>query len=379
MKVAIIYYNFFDAEGETRKIGGVETYLLYLSKIIIDRGDEPILLQPAVKYYEKKIDGLKVIGVPPSRLRIRKNTRKDLYEKAFSLVGEEKGIIIFGADHVSVRTKYPRAVSIQHGISWDLPGRFMRGRIGKVLPFLPDSICKKYVTYRSRKYFNNCSNRVCVDYNFINWLRTQIAGSVCGRAWVIPNFVVTPCDFTANLKRHKEKPIKIIFARRFIEYRGTRLMIEATLRLLEKFKDIEISFAGEGPDQELILNAFPGESRVEVFKYYPEETLQIHSRFHISVVPSLGSEGTSLALAEAMAAGCAVVATNVGGMTNMIINGYNGLLVNPNVDDVVMAVSDLISDDSTRTLIGQRAAATAAYAFSFGRWKSAWTQVLNQI
>jgi glycosyltransferase involved in cell wall biosynthesis len=378
MKVAILYYNFLDSNGSERKIGGVETYLWNLAKLIFERGDEPVLLQPATRVFEKKIGHLKIIGVPPNRRRWRKHTRKDLYERALSLVADSGGLIVFGADQVSTKTDYPRAVVIQHGIGWDLPARFLRGRLGKI-PLIPDFVCKRYNAYRSLLYFNNCPNRVCVDYNFLNWYRTQIADVPEGKIWVIPNFVDIPTDFRPNLVRHKETLVRILFARRFVEYRGSRLMIAAARQLFRKFEKIEVCFAGEGPDQQLIADTFADEPRVSIRKYLPDEALQIHEQYQIAVVPSLASEGTSLSLAEGMAAGCAVVATNVGGMTNMVIDGYNGRLINPCTEDLVKVLSELIADSEMRFTLGSRAADTAREAFSLARWKSHWSEVLNEV
>lgn len=379
MKTAILYYNFLDTNGTDRKIGGVETYLWNLAKLIIERGDEPVLFQPAAAAFEKQIESLKVIGVPRNRKRLRRNIRKDLYEMALSLIDKSKDVIIFGADHASVKTDYPRALSIQHGVSWDLPGRFLRSGLFGKLPCISDGMYKRYIAHRSFMYFNNCSNRVCVDYNFLNWYRTRIADVPKGDIWVIPNFVDIPNDYRTDMERHHSKPVRIIFARRFVEIRGTRLMIEAAKRLLEMFPDVEFCFAGEGPDLPIIAEAFASEPKVSIEKYLPDQALSIHDKCHIAVVPSLASEGTSLSLAEAMAAGCAVVATNVGGMTNMVIHGYNGYLVNPDVDDLTTALSTLVSDANLRLKLGKQAALTARDAFSLSRWNSRWSEVLDHL
>lgn len=379
MKVVMIYYNFLDSTGTERRIGGVETYLWNLSKLISERGDEPVLLQPAITRFEKRIGHVKVIGVESNRRRLRKNTRKDLYEAAFSLIDSSKDIIVFGTDHASVRTDYPRTLSIQHGISWDLPSRFLRGNFLGKMPFIPDWVCKRYVNYRCYLYFNNCPNRVCVDYNFLNCYRIQITDIPQGNIWVIPNFVDIPNSYQPDMKRHHTKPVRIIFARRFVEYRGLHLMIQSAIRLLKMFPKVEFCFAGEGPDQPLINETFKNEPRVCIQKYLPDESLQIHDKFHIAVVPSLASEGTSLSLAEAMAAGCAVVASNVGGMTNMVIHGYNGFLINPDVDNLTKVLYKLINDSDLRLKLGERAAATARDAFSLINWKSRWSEVLDQV
>jgi len=96
-------------------------------------------------------------------------------------------------------------------------------------------------------------------------------------------------------------------------------------------------------------------------------------------VPSLASEGTSLSVAEAMATGCPVVATAVGGITNMIINGYNGILTMPNSSSIQDGIESLIQNSETRQSIGIRAYETAKAAFSIEQWKKSWKEVLLQV
>jgi len=380
MKVVMIYHHFLDASGTDQKIGGVETYLWTLAKLIRQRGDEPILLQRAGAGFQRQVAHMNVIGLAPSRKRGWHNVKRHLYNAALSLVDPAKDIVLFGTDQLSIRTNNARMVSIQHGISWDAPARFLRkscffGRI----PLVPNAVCRKYIAYRCYSCFNNCPNRVCVDYNFLNWYRTQIADTPKGNIWVIPNFVNIPDDYQASTQRHHARPVKIVFARRFTEIRGTRLMIEAARRLLAKFQDVEFCFAGEGRDEPLIAAAFHNEPRVSIRKFLPDESLRIHEDFHIAVAPSLGAEGMSLSLAEAMAAGCAVVATDVGGMTNMVIDGYNGCLVNPDADALTRAIRRLVEDENLRVELGTRAAETAQNAFSLKRWKSKWSKVLDHL
>lgn len=379
MRVAILYYNFLNSTGTEQKIGGVETYLWNLAKLIVERGDEPVLFQPAVTSFERQIGHLKVIGVERNRKRLRRNIRKDLYEYAMSFIDKTQDFLIFGADHVSVPTDYPRTLSIQHGISWDVPGRLLRGNILGKIPMMPDWVCKKYTAYRSYLYFNNCTNRVCVDYNFLNWYRTQIEGSPEGNVWVIPNFVDLPNGYHPEMGRYKKSPVKVIFARRFVEIRGLYLMIQAVKNLLEVFKDVEFCFAGEGQGIRLIVDAFEKESRVSILRYMPDEALEIHETFHIAVVPSIGSEGTSLALLEAMGAGCAVVASDVGGMTNMVIDGYNGRLIAPTAENLETVLTELIRDQDLCSILGERAAETASSAFGLSKWKSRWSEVFDVV
>jgi len=66
----------------------------------------------------------------------------------------------------------------------------------------------------------------------------------------------------------------------------------------------------------------------------------------IVVVPSLW-ENYPMILFEAMSAGCAVVATNRGGVPEIIKDKINGLLINPfDTNDIIQKIHLLISDDN---------------------------------
>ena len=63
-KVAIIYSQYFDRSGNQRTIGGVETYLDYLAKLLDKMGMKVRLFQSADKFFEKDVPGMTVEGVP---------------------------------------------------------------------------------------------------------------------------------------------------------------------------------------------------------------------------------------------------------------------------------------------------------------------------
>jgi len=75
----------------------------------------------------------------------------------------------------------------------------------------------------------------------------------------------------------------------------------------------------------------------------------------IVVIPSLG-EGFGLTTLEACAMGKPVVATNVGAIPEKIIDGLNGMLVNPrNSDEITNKVSFLLKNPSFAKKIGKNA------------------------
>jgi len=74
----------------------------------------------------------------------------------------------------------------------------------------------------------------------------------------------------------------------------------------------------------------------------------------IFVLPSL-SEALSNALMEAMACGCAVVASNVGGNPELVRDGETGLLFNPgDASTLAAALQILIENESLRGRLAAR-------------------------
>ena len=368
----------FDYDGVNQCIGGIETYLLKLSEVCEEIGWQPMLFQCANKPFKRMINNLEVIGVPVVKLD-QKLWKQELFKAVCKEVDINKDLVIFGADHYSVPSNSPRCISIQHGISWDLPTRyFTKKKYCK--SGLGAQLKKKLLIRSSVKYFENCKNRVCVDYNFLNWYRTMISEEPKGRIWVIPNFTsVLASREQINRKKHNNEIIKILFARRFTQYRGVQIMAEATEIILRKYKNINVTFAGEGPEEEWLRQRFSGDRRVNFTKYYPNEVLDIHLSHDIAVIPSIASEGTSLSVAEAMGAGCIVVATAVGGITNMIIDGYNGILVMPNTTSLLTGIETVIKNHELRDLIRERAYEVAKSAFNLNVWKSKWKNVLQEV
>jgi glycosyltransferase involved in cell wall biosynthesis len=156
-------------------------------------------------------------------------------------------------------------------------------------------------------------------------------------------------------------------------------MASIVATLLLRFPEVQFTFAGDGSDAEWLHSRFKNNPRVTIKKVPYSERIALHLEHDIAVVPSFGSEGTSLSVVEAMASGCAVVATNVGGVPNIVIDGYNGLLVDTRESDVEAALIRLITNETYRNAIRERAGEMANDAFSLDIWKQRWVGVLNTL
>jgi glycosyltransferase involved in cell wall biosynthesis len=97
------------------------------------------------------------------------------------------------------------------------------------------------------------------------------------------------------------------------------------------------------------------------------------------VLPSL-SEGLPLALLEAMAARKAVVASDVGGVRDVVLDGETGLLVPPgDPDRLSTAITTLLRDPARCAEMGKRGRARVEQHFSVQKMVAAYEQLYTRL
>ncbi len=370
-RLFLICLRYYDDVGENLTVGGMQTYITNLSAMAKEQNWEPVVIQLAGRDFKRSFPYGEVIGVDVSKAKSLQKKRRLLFDRCMQEYTAADGVI-FATERLVVKNGIPNTVAIQHGISWDVESVKPCSRFANIVKLFTR-------TYRAIGLTNEArlsKHLVCVDYNYVNWYRTQIKHAEM-KYTVIPNF--------SKVAELQSKPdpntgIRIIFARRFQPFRGTRLFAAVAKKILEKYNMVHVTFAGEGPDETFLREQFAGmDEQVSFIRYQSEEALAVHADKHIAVVPTLGSEGTSLSLLEAMSAQCAVVCTNVGGMTNIVLDGYNGLMVNPEETALYQAIVSLIEDEALRDRLAQRGYETVKNAFSYEAWRSKWTQVLSDL
>lgn len=361
-KIAVITAHFYDPRGEKRLIGGVETYLDNLLEIFEEANIPCTVYQLAESGFLHRRYGSMIRGIPVQNLR-------ELVRYAEKEHDTDRDVLLFATDFAIVKHHFRHSVAIQHGVAWDIP-QTPSGDVSNYLSMLTGALRS------ARKYrrFSQCEYLVCVDYNFLNWYRTQVR-AIPNRCVVIPSFSKLP----GETARSEGDELSLIFARRLIPYRGTRLFCEAVSEVLDRHPELRVTIAGEGPDEQWMRDRLGQYNQVRFCVYAPEDSLRIHARHDIAVIPTLGSEGTSLSLLEAMAAGCAVIATQIGGMTNIVLDRYNGLLIPPEREAVCAAIEELVCDDALRRRLAEKARETVETSFSRKRWANQWIQMITSM
>lgn len=365
----IIFPNFLRYDGKEYVIGGIETYIKNLA-VVATRAGFLIDVYQRGDNFDKVVNGIHVVGIKTKKT---KKNERELVKYSETEADLSNDILIFATDFGIVKSNYKKVIGIQHGVGWDIPSDKQVSNIYNILTIFKGAF-RALVKY---KRYKHCNMLICVDYNFPNWYKTQVK-YVDFDISVIPNFAHVPRQKIVH--NSKKNEVSIIFARRFVTYRGTRLFASAMKQVLSKTsKIIKVTIAGEGPDEEWLKKQFQGYSNVKIIHFNSSESIKIHSKHDIAVVPTLGSEGTSLSLLEAMSAGCAVIASDIGGMTNVVIDGYNGLLISPTEKNLVEALEKLIDSEQLREKLSKKAFETVSEGFTFEKWANKWEKVLGKI
>lgn len=95
---------------------------------------------------------------------------------------------------------------------------------------------------------------------------------------------------------------------------------------------------------------------------------EVYQHADISLIPTLYCEGTSLSCIEAMACGNIVISTNIGGLPNLIINDFNGVLINPDKNELLEAVENILVNEDYRNKL-QKNALEVSKEFSKEKWE----------
>lgn len=168
----------------------------------------------------------------------------------------------------------------------------------------------------------------------------------------------------------------LVFAGRLIDAKGIPDLIQAC-SLLPPSR-YHLAIIGSGPMQPHLVSRVSRLNLTSNVHFLGQlshrSTIAILKAADICINPSL-SEGLPTVLLEAGLSGCAIVATNVGGTSEIIRHQYSGLLYPPGDDQALSACLSLLLEDP---LLRQRLASSAKKSIiSRFNWSVAYRQYLN--
>ncbi|WP_396936323.1 glycosyltransferase family 4 protein [Mycolicibacterium sp.] len=191
----------------------------------------------------------------------------------------------------------------------------------------------------------------------------------------IPNGVDVASFAQAPLLEGYPRPGRsVLFLGRFDESRkGMTVLLGALPKLVERFGDIEVLIVGRGDEDELREQAGELAGHLRFLGQVDDATKAAAMRSaDVYCAPNLGGESFGIVLVEAMAAGTAVVASDLDAFRRVLDNGRVGRLVP--VDDaeaLADGLIDLLADDALRA---RYVAAADEYV-----WRFDWSVVAGEI
>lgn len=143
---------------------------------------------------------------------------------------------------------------------------------------------------------------------------------------------------------------------RLVPIKGHKYLIEAAPKILKEVPSVKFVLVGDGylrPKLERLTHTLNVHDAF-LFLNWRTDISKIMSVFDLFALPSL-NEAMGRVLVEAMATGKPIVASNAGGIPDLVMDGDNGLLVPPkNSDQLAEAIIMLLKDDTRRIEMGNR-------------------------
>ena len=157
--------------------------------------------------------------------------------------------------------------------------------------------------------------------------------------------------------------------------------IERIRPVLEALPQARLALVGDGPHRQQLERLFEGTATTFVGYLAGDELASAYASGDAFVFPS-STETLGLVLLEAMAAGCPVVGANRGGIPDIVSDGINGCLYDPDQPaSLVTAVQRLLGDGDTRAKLRQAARLEAerwGWAGATAQLRAYYHQVLEQ-
>jgi phosphatidylinositol alpha-mannosyltransferase len=312
--------------------GGVQVHVRELGERLIERGHDVLGLAPARR--------------PPSQPWVRGVGRPvDIHYNAsnapidprpWSKAAVRRELTAFGPEVVHVHQPTAPSTSLWALLEARAPvvGTFHSGATRARLYDVSAPIL--------RRTMKKLAVRIAVSERAAEFDRARIGG----RWVVVPNGVDVERFATAE-PADIGPGTKLLFVGRLDERKGFPIAVEAFEMLAADRPDLRLVVVGDGPQRGAIdrLDA-KLRDRVTMLGRVPNaEIHRVHAACDLYLGPSIGGESFGYVLAEAMAAGLPVVASDTPGYDEVVRNEVEGLLVPPKDPVALAAGAARVLDD----------------------------------
>lgn len=365
--VAVMAATFFDLDGKNFYAGGAERYLYDLFSLFQKLGLRMLVYQYGNSQWVRRYKDMDVISLFDESLENTMRGFEKFNNQFYFTTKFTTQMNIYSAFFEAYPKTSGLSIGISHGVAWDGPD----GSLDYENKFWEKN-------QRFIDSFRLCDTIVSVDTNTTNWYQT-IDYDIASKMKVIPNYVDID-EFTPReqYEMPREKTI-ILYPRRLYSPRGFYLMLEVIDEILDQYPNVEFHFVGRGFEEDTKKLEQKIRQRGEGIKWYTLPLCDMQKAYKeadIVVIPTLYSEGTSFSCLEAMASANAIISTRIGGLTDLIINEYNGISIDPTPEALKDAIMDLLDNPFKLNTLKENALKVSK-VFTKSKWEERWARLIK--
>jgi glycosyltransferase involved in cell wall biosynthesis len=206
------------------------------------------------------------------------------------------------------------------------------------------------LTYKAHRWRRSYQRGVDMFITPTDFVRQKMIehGFASDKIRTIPHFI-EPSQLSSPPK--PSSPAYVIFAGRLVPEKGAEILIRA----MQSLPDVQCLIVGAGPDLPRLKDWAKDMRNVEFLGWQTYEDLQeLYRGARAVIVPSLWYEVFGLVALEAMACGVPVIASDIGGLPEVVDDGVTGRLF-PAGDVSALAhhIADLMDHPDLTTKYGQ--------------------------
>lgn len=324
--------------------GGVERYTYNIAKRLSQEGNHVVIVTsalPNVKDHEVTGEGIEIFRLPArlmiaGRFPVPQWNRK--HKALMKLLQKREIDIIIIMNHFYLLSLYaaywakkrniPMMV-IEHGTGHLVPD----GKIAQWIGHIYEHFAAWYLS-RVCKHFYGVSKEVCT---WLKHFRIQAEGVLYNAVDVALIEHVLSEKSSVNWRKDlglKQDTKLVLYAGRLIPEKGVRELISAIDMLSDQ--NTVLVLAGDGPMFERLRQEYDDSERIKILgRVEHDALLTLYEQADVLCLPSY-SEGFPTTLLEAAACGCAQIASDVGGVRELICSDEHGVVL-PSVSVEIIA------------------------------------------
>jgi len=141
----------------------------------------------------------------------------------------------------------------------------------------------------------------------------------------LPNFINE--NYISKKLKNKKQSNYFLYFGRLSEEKGVEFLIKSFLNILDEFPEWKLKIAGDGPEIKNLKKAFQENEQIEFLgRKNSKELNKIISKAYLTIVPSLWPENFPYSILESNVLAIPVLASKIGGLTELIKHEKTGLL-----------------------------------------------------